>query len=74
MRGGEGEKSRTFGYGEVMRLQKGDDFWREGKGKVVEPVKGVWKGGERREKEEETVFRRLPPQKGLEQVKGEGGE
>ena len=61
MRGGEGEKSRTFGDGEVMRLQKGDDFWREREGKVVETVERVWEAGERREKEEETVFWRLPP-------------
>ena len=72
MRGGEGEKIRTFGDGEVMRLQTGDDFWREREGKVVEPVEWVWKRGERREKEEETVFCRLSPQEGLEQVKGEG--
>lgn len=61
MRGGEGQKSRTFGDGEVMRFQKGDDFWREREGKVVETVEGVWKAGERREKEEETVFWRLSP-------------
>ena len=61
MRGGEGQKSRTFGDGEVMRLQKRDDFWREREGKVVETVERVWERGERREKEEETVFWRLPP-------------
>ena len=44
-----------------MRLQKGDDFWREREGKVVETVERVWERGERREKEEETVFWRLPP-------------
>lgn len=61
MRGGEGQKIRTFGDGEVMPLQHGDDFWREREGKVVETVEGVWERGERGEKEEETVFCRLFP-------------